>query len=82
MNKCKRSVSSGASALCDDRVLHCVVMVQVLERIKEPLKSVIGRDEPAITYAVLAHVLLLAQRAPIIFENDYATFFCRAHDPW
>ncbi|KAJ9512205.1 hypothetical protein QJQ45_012748 [Haematococcus lacustris] len=55
---------------------------QVLERIKDPLKSLIGRDDPAITYAVLAHVLLLVQRAPIIFESDYSAFYCRAHDPW
>ncbi len=55
---------------------------QVLERIKEPLKSVIGRDDPAVTYAVLANVLLLAQRAPVIFEADYTTFYCRTHDPW
>lgn len=57
-------------------------IVQVLERIREPLKSIIGRDDPAVTYAVLAHVLLLAQRAPIIFEQDHAAFYCRTHDPW
>lgn len=55
---------------------------QVLERLREPLKSLISRDDPATAYAVLAHVLLLAKRAPIIFENEHAAFYCRAHDPW
>jgi hypothetical protein len=54
----------------------------VLERLKGPLKSLISRDDPATTYAVLAHVLLLAKRAPIIFVDDHAAFYCRAHDPW
>mmetsp|Transcript_32786 Transcript_32786/g.83214 ORF Transcript_32786/g.83214 Transcript_32786/m.83214 type:complete len:924 (-) Transcript_32786:319-3090(-) len=54
---------------------------QVLERIKEPLKSLIGRDDPATGYAVLAHVALLAARAPIIFEGDHTAFYCRTHDP-
>jgi hypothetical protein len=53
-----------------------------LERIKEPLKSIIGRDDPAVTYAVLGNLLLLAQRAPVILEGDYPTFYCRTHDPW
>lgn len=55
---------------------------QVLERLKEPMKSLISRDDPAISYAVLAHVLVLAKRAPIIFENEHTAFYCRAHDPW
>jgi vesicle coat complex subunit len=55
---------------------------QVLERIKDPLKSLISREEPSTKYAVLCHVLLLLQRAPILFEHDYAAFYCRANDPW
>lgn len=55
---------------------------QVLERVKEPLKSLISREEPATAYAVLCHVLLLAQRAAMIFENDYVSFYCRTHEPW
>eukprot|EP00195_Chlamydomonas_chlamydogama_P008244 CAMPEP_0202904088 /NCGR_PEP_ID=MMETSP1392-20130828/27835_1 /ASSEMBLY_ACC=CAM_ASM_000868 /TAXON_ID=225041 /ORGANISM="Chlamydomonas chlamydogama, Strain SAG 11-48b" /LENGTH=846 /DNA_ID=CAMNT_0049591569 /DNA_START=246 /DNA_END=2786 /DNA_ORIENTATION=+ len=54
---------------------------QVLERIKDPLKTLISREDPATTYAVLSHVLLLVQRAPIIFEQDYVAFYCRTHDP-
>ena len=55
---------------------------QVLERIKDPLKSLISREEPSTKYAVLSHALLLLQRAPILFEQDHATFYCRANDPW
>ncbi|MEW5316344.1 MAG: hypothetical protein WDW38_007723 [Sanguina aurantia] len=54
---------------------------QVLERIKDPLKSLISRDDPATVYVVLCHVLLLVQRAPFVFEADYVAFFCRTHDP-
>ncbi|GBF87867.1 beta-adaptin A [Raphidocelis subcapitata] len=55
---------------------------QVLERIKDPLKTLIARDEPATAYAVLCHARLLVARAPILFEGDYQAFFCRSHDPW
>ena len=44
-------------------------MLQVLERIKEPLKTLISREDPATTYAVLSHVLIIVQRAPTIFEQ-------------
>ncbi|KAG1664607.1 hypothetical protein FOA52_004482 [Chlamydomonas sp. UWO 241] len=55
---------------------------QVLERIKDPLKNLLSREEPSTMYAVLSHVLLLLQRAPVIFEQEYMSFYCRAHDPW
>lgn len=55
---------------------------QVLERVKEQLKSLIAREEPASVYAVLCHARLLVSRAPMIFENDYTAFYCRSHDPW
>lgn len=55
---------------------------QVLERVKDPLKSLISRDEPATAYAVLCHARLLVQRAPFVFEGDHVAFFCRTHDPW
>lgn len=55
---------------------------QVLERVKEQLKSLIARDDPATAYAVLCHARLLVSRAPMIFEGDYMAFYCRSHDPW
>ncbi|KAF6256499.1 adaptin N terminal region-domain-containing protein [Scenedesmus sp. NREL 46B-D3] len=55
---------------------------QVLERVKEQLKSLISREDPAAVYAVLCHARLLVGRAPMIFEGDYMAFYCRSHDSW
>uniref|UniRef100_A0A7R9Z186 Beta-adaptin appendage C-terminal subdomain domain-containing protein n=1 Tax=Chlamydomonas euryale TaxID=1486919 RepID=A0A7R9Z186_9CHLO len=55
---------------------------QVLERVRDPLRSLIGRESPSTAYAAMSHALLLVQRAPFVFEQDYAAFYCRAHDPW
>jgi hypothetical protein len=41
----------------------------VLERVKDPVKNLLSREEPSTMYAVLSHVLLLLQRAPVIFEQ-------------
>eukprot|EP00884_Botryococcus_braunii_P006125 jgi/Botrbrau1/15513/Bobra.0225s0004.1 len=54
---------------------------QVLERVKDPLQTMISRDHFETAYAVLAHFLLLAQRAPILFSSIYMTFFCRHNEP-
>ena len=55
---------------------------QVLERLREPLKSLISRDDAATAYAALCHARLLVARAPFVFENDFVAFYCRTHDPW
>jgi hypothetical protein len=55
---------------------------QVLERVREPLKTLLGRDDPATAYAVLCHARLLVRRAPFVFERDHPAFYWRAHDPW
>ncbi|GMH39668.1 hypothetical protein BSKO_07566 [Bryopsis sp. KO-2023] len=54
---------------------------QVLERIREPLRMIISRDNAGVTYTVLLHILFIAQRAPVMFSEDYATFYCRTDDP-
>ena len=43
--------------------------VQVLERVKDPLQTMVSRDHFETAYAVLAHFHLIAQRAPIIFSQ-------------
>ena len=53
--------------------------VQVLERIKDPLVTLISRDQYETAYAVLAHFLVIAQRAPIIFASVRATQHWRWH---
>ena len=45
------------------------LQAQVLERIKEPLQTLMSRDQYETAYAVLAHFLLLAQRAPSLFSQ-------------
>lgn len=42
---------------------------QVLERIKDPLMTLVSRDHHETAYAVLAHFLIIAQRAPLIFAS-------------
>eukprot|EP00803_Ostreobium_quekettii_P007696 evm.model.scf_696.5 EVM.evm.TU.scf_696.5 scf_696:47608-59307(+) len=54
---------------------------QVLDRIREPLRMIVSRENPAVTYTVLCHALLVAQRAPIMFAQDYMNFYCRTDDP-
>jgi hypothetical protein len=49
--------------------MHAPPCIQVLERIRDPLKTLISKEDSSITYTVLAHVLLLVQRAPFIFEQ-------------
>ena len=43
--------------------------MQVLERVKDPLQTLVSRDHFETAYAVLAHFLLIAQRAPILFSG-------------
>lgn len=43
--------------------------MQVLERIKDPLMTLLSRDHFETAYAVLCHFHLIAQRAPIIFSQ-------------
>ena len=41
----------------------------MLERVKDPLQTLVSRDHFETAYAVLAHFLLIAQRAPILFSG-------------
>lgn len=55
--------------------------MQVLERIKDPLQTMISRDHFETAYAVLANFLLIVQRAPVIFSQIYTSFYCRQNEP-
>ena len=56
-----------------------VHVLQVLERVKDPLQTLVSRDHFETAYAVLAHFLLIAQRAPILFSGvSYASMQCPA----
>lgn len=49
------------------------MLLQVLERVKDPLQTLVSRDQYETAYAVLAHFLLIAQRAPILFSQVQLT---------
>ena len=63
------------------RTVHSCL--QVLERIKDPLMTLLSRDHFETAYAVLCHFHLIAQRAPIIFsqvqQSQAPLYSCRAH---
>ncbi len=46
----------------------------MLERIKDPLMTLISRDQYETAYVVLAHFLVIVQRAPVIFSSVRAYF--------
>ena len=48
---------------------NCLLILQVLERIKDPLMTLLSRDHFETAYAVLCHFHLIAQRAPVIFSQ-------------
>ena len=43
--------------------------LQVLERIKDPLMTLVSRDHYETAYTVLCHFLLIVQRAPVLFSQ-------------
>lgn len=45
------------------------MLPQVLERIKDPLQTMISRDRFETAYAVLTNFLIIVQRAPLIFSQ-------------
>ena len=55
--------------------------VQVYERIKAPLMTLVSSGSSEQSYAVLCHLHLLVMRAPILFSSDYKHFYCRYSDP-
>lgn len=59
-------------------ILLYLSICQVLERIKDPLMTLMSRDHHETAYPVLAHFLVVAQRAPLIFASVRA-LQCTAH---
>ena len=57
------------------------VYQQVLERIKMPLITLISGSSYEVSYVVLSHLHLLVKRAPVLFTEDYKSFFCHYNDP-
>lgn len=57
------------------------LFLQVYERIKAPLLTLVNSGSAEQTYAVLSHLHLLVLRAPVLFSSDYKHFYCRYSDP-
>lgn len=57
------------------------LFLQVYERIKAPLLTLVNSGSAEQTYAVLSHLHLLVLRAPALFSSDYKHFYCRYSDP-
>ena len=43
--------------------------MQVIERIKDPLQTMVARDHYETAWAALTHFHLIAQRAPVLFSQ-------------
>ena len=54
---------------------------QVYERVKVPLLTAASTASPEVVFAVLSHLRLLVQRAPLLFALDYKQFYLRYSDP-
>lgn len=57
-------------------------ILQVYERIKAPLLTLVSSGSPEQSYAVLSHLHLLVMRAPYIFSSDYKHFYCQYNEPF
>lgn len=51
--------------------------LQVLERIRSPVMTLIGSGAPETAYVLLCHMRLLVERVPVLFAADYKHFYCR-----
>lgn len=58
------------------------IFLQVYERIKAPLLTLVSSGSPEQSYAVLSHLHLLVMRAPYIFSLDYKHFYCQYNEPF
>ena len=54
---------------------------QVFLRLKTPLLTIMASSSHEVAYAVLAHVVLVVERAPGVFDDEYKQFFCKYTEP-
>ena len=53
----------------------------VYQRVCTPLITLMQGGTPELSFAVLAHISLLAERQPGVFDEHYKNFSCRYNDP-
>ena len=54
---------------------------QVFLRLKTPMLTLMASASSDIAYAVLAHVALIVDRAPGVFDDEFKQFFCKMQEP-
>lgn len=57
------------------------VHLQVLERLRAPLLTLMATGTPELSYVVLSHIKLLTDRSQGVFDQSFKDFFCRYNDP-
>ena len=55
--------------------------MQVYERLRPPLVTLMTVPSFEIMYGVLSHVKLLVRACPGVFDQEYKNFFCRFNEP-
>ena len=54
---------------------------QVYMRLKQPLLTIMAFNSSEVVHCVVSHILLIAGRAPGIFDDEYKQFFCNYSEP-
>jgi vesicle coat complex subunit len=54
---------------------------EVYKRLKAPLLTLMTGGSHEISFAILAHIHLLVQRSPSVFQDSFKHFFVRYNDP-
>ena len=57
------------------------VQRQVYLRLKTPILTLMASASSEISYAVLAHVAIVVDRAPGVFDDEFKQFFCKFQEP-
>lgn len=86
LDDCLRVANSAVVLATAKVMLHLTrhmegVHRQVYLRLCTPLLTLLATPSHEITFAVLAHLLLLAKRCPGAFDAEYKQFFCKFNEP-
>ena len=57
------------------------LQMQVFLRLKTPLLTILASSSAEVAFPVLSHTLLIAGRAPGVFDDEFKQFFCKYNEP-
>jgi AP-4 complex subunit beta-1 len=57
------------------------LQMQVFLRLKTPLLTILASSSAEVAFPVLSHTLLIAGRAPGVFDDEFKQFFCKFNEP-